>query len=251
MNEDQIRAMNPFPLLRDSAFHRCFCINYAGSQGTAFLLGNDNCTVLATAAHCVRNAASGDKIYIAQDDGWRHLTIRSILFDQRGYDLALFSVEDFVLHSNLPTEEKPMMLLGFPLIFLGYPHGLSGNYPGQGGRPTPVTRTAFFSGVVEVEGIQLHFLDGISNPGFSGGPVYSLDQKGNATVCGIVNGYRYERPQLGKLYKKVGATEEIHPDYYVKLNSALTYATGITKIYELLNKATDGLDVIDRPIAEI
>ena len=74
--------------------------------------------------------------------------------------------------------------------FLGYPHGLGIH---QGGKVIyPFMKRATVGGSVSYgNGVLQWMLDGINNPGFSGGPVaYYNDQKVPA-IIGIVQGYRF------------------------------------------------------------
>lgn len=224
----------PFPRLVSRDIQLCFNICYEKSSATAFLLGNGNRTVLVTAAHCISNAKEGDNMLIRGATGWQPHRINKIKFSEEGFDVCIFAVENFLISENLEQPKNPALFLGHPVIYVGFPHGLVGNYPNQNGIPTGLAKTGFYSGMVEINGLILGLLDGVTNPGFSGGPIYGQTPEGEATVFAVMNGYRYEKPLNGQLFKDEGNGEEAVRGHYVKLNSGFIYTTSIRHVLDLM-----------------
>lgn len=77
------------------------------------------------------------------------------------------------------------------VYFLGYPYGLGLQ---AGGVMLPFVKKAIISASMETaDGVQVWLLDGINNPGFSGGPV--VFKRGNTIdwcVGCVVSGYQFE-----------------------------------------------------------
>lgn len=233
-----------FPRLSSFDVQRCLNICYANTIGTAFLLGNGGKTVLATAAHCVKNAREGDNLLIRGNTEWQPHRIRRITFSREGYDVCILAIDNILLSGNLEKPKKPALLLGHPVVFVGFPHGLAGNYPSQNGAPTGLAKTGFYSGMIEIDGLTLGLLDGITNPGFSGGPIYGQSLDGEATVFSIMNGYRYESSLNGQLFRNDGSGEQIIPGHYVKMNSGFIYITSIEHALNLMDDFDGHIDVV-------
>jgi len=164
------------------------------------------------------------------------MPITSIFFHPDGYDVCCFSKE------NLPPEKVPTPYkssktdFGGELKFLGFPHGLHNTYQANG-YSTPLVRTAFFSGVISLKGKQILLLDGFNNPGYSGGPVYSFDERGHPSLLGIISGYRYESRVQSGIFKTDEDGNEIEVrDFYTKPNSGMIYATGLATIMAVVTQ---------------
>lgn len=101
----------------------------------------------------------------------------------------------------------------------------------------------FSLGLPTLNNVEILTLDAIVNPGFSGGPVFAITDTGEVTVCGVVSGYKYEKPQFGQLFQNTMGKEECVPDHYVKLNSALTNATPLAALNSLFSGSSFGIPV--------
>lgn len=218
----------------------CFQLRYGNSYGTSFIWGpNKDQTVFVTAAHVVRGLHVGDNIQIATDNGWASIGVTGVWFHPDGHDVACISTANFKVETQqFDFRYNNAMLPGGQVKFLGFPHGLKGQYPGAG-FPTPLVRTAFWSGVVEIEGKQIAIYDGFNNPGYSGGPIYAVDSQGQTSLAGVISGFRYEKLDLGQLYRKEPDSHEQEViGHYVKPNSGMIYAVGSGDLSKLLKTVT-------------
>ena len=86
----------------------------------------------------------------------------------------------------------------------------------------PLVRTAYFSGIVNLDGHDIMLLDGFNNPGYSGGPVFTVGLDGKPALAGVISGYRFEIESHGAIYQKnPDGQETALPDLYVKPNSGM------------------------------
>jgi hypothetical protein len=223
-------------LLSSGHISTCHNINYGDNVGTCFLHSDENGTVFITAAHVIRNIHSGDNILFKRPADWISGTVSAFQFDDEGYDIAAFTIENSKIDIEYVEGRSLAMLPGAELKFLGFPHGLENNYPSGNGFCTPLVRTAFFSGICSIAGRQLHILDGINNPGYSGGPIYWAQSDGTPTLFGVISGYRHERGEATQVFKRLPNGEEQQVlEYFLRPNSGMIYAVGVSRIVRLMS----------------
>lgn len=218
-----------------------FQITTSTGTGTCFLNSDRKGYCFLTASHLVEGVHSGDTVYLGHQDGLVPWTIRAIHHSPTGHDIAAFTVDMKVVAPKFEPLDPPGLMPGQPMKFLGYPHGLQTNFPNPNGYLSPLVRTAFFSGIIEVEGKSILVLDGFNNPGYSGGPVFTTNDQGFPQLFGVISGFRFEKPELGSVYRKSGNKIEKHEDFFVNLNSGMIYAVGIGEIQDLLDSMDDRL----------
>ena len=219
---------------------RCLNICYALSTGTTFLYSDEKGVVFITAAHVICAVQPGDNIMFRRPGEWLPAQVRSIALDDEGYDVGAFTLDGWQF-AIVEQEKRPLgMFPGAEVKFLGFPHGLENSYPSDNGFCTPLVRTAFFSGVTSIAGQDLMILDGINNPGYSGGPIFSAQPDGSPTLVGIISGYRHERGEATQLFKRLpeGGDEPV-PGYFLKPNSGMIYAVQKPRIIRLLERFSD------------
>jgi len=111
-------------------------------------------------------------------------------------DIAILTVDEDLSNRLLARMTIGGVLLSGDAYFLGFPYGkfmedtayLNNNYP------TPYIRKGIFSTLpFTKDGVEMFYIDGMNNPGFSGGPCVFIAAEDRATfipsVCGIVKGY--------------------------------------------------------------
>lgn len=214
-----------------------FRIVFNNASGTAFLRHGEDGSYFVTAAHNLTNAQVGDTILFQRDSDWHGATISCLLFDEEGYDVCVFSASNVIVGKHEAPSRPPRgVCLGEPLKFLGFPHGLTNTFAGNG-YPPPLVRNAFFSGTVQIGPHNVLILDGFNNPGYSGGPVYEFDAKGMPRLFGVISGYRPENPSHGGIYR-IGdkGFEERLPDLYTKPNSGMIIAISMFFVDRLANE---------------
>ncbi len=239
------------PALRDNHVGRCFHLRYVNSFATAFLHSCDDKVAFVTAAHAIAGASVGDNLHLRLKNGWASLEITELETDQR-QDIAAFSLKGFITTGSW-KEPKIALLLAQPVVYLGFPHSMSGDYPGQAEWVTPLAKVAHFSGNVQIREASLMVLDGLNNPGFSGGPIfhqpYGVDSP-TVGLVGMVHGFKFEQEQQGQVYRSTGVdgrASEPERGLFVRLNSGMILASSRVHIDRLLSKLEAGLVIQAEP----
>lgn len=234
------------PILESGHINRCFHMRYSKSYSTCFLHSNNDKAAFVTTAHSLSGVEAGDRIMIRSNSEWIPFEISEIVIDKL-QDIAVFTLNMFKI-SALWHEPQTEMFLAQPVVYLGFPHSLSGDYPGQMDMATPLAKTANFSGNINIGGANLMVLDGVNNPGFSGGPIFhnqAISDDPKIGIVGIVHGYRYEQEEQGRVYRKSGTDgkDTVPTEYFVRLNSGMILASPRRYIDDLFEKLPQGLVV--------
>jgi hypothetical protein len=207
----------------------------SSGTGTCFVYGSKKGYFFVSAAHLLANCKVGEKVGVFYKKEILYFSIRKIFCDVDGYDIVAF-VTNQPIGGAFDPPKKYGLFPGQPVKFLGFPHGLEGDYPNEYGFHTPLVRSAHWSGNVIIEGRRTMILDGFNNPGYSGGPVYCCGDDGEPVLIGVVSGYRYERLSHSKVYKlDEDGNETDVLDHYVKFNSGMIYATGSDACHKLFS----------------
>jgi hypothetical protein len=215
---------------------KCFNIRTQNGSGTAFIYSNEHGDVFLTAAHLMRGVMIGDYIYFCQIAGEIKLSVKELLIDPDGYDVAAFLCESAIAVPEHRDSVHSGIYLGQEMKFIGFPHGLKNDFPTESGFPVPLVRTAFFAGKIKIDGRELFLLDGFNNPGYSGSPVY-CGRNSDAFLVGIVSGYKNEAGDASKIFMKDNhGNERQVTDYYLKSNSGLIYVVTLKTIRNLTSK---------------
>lgn len=225
---------------------KSFRVRTARGFGTAFLYRNTKGTAFLSAGHNLDGCQIGEKIFIQHQAGWREKTITDIK-TAPNMDACAFCIDQFFIDSDLKTPAQLSVTLGDELRFLGFPHDLENTHPGVG-FTTPLMRGAIFSGVINVPGGTLSILDGFNNPGYSGAPIYAAAGPRMATLFGLVSGYKFERPDHGRIMRQLpGGTEEPVPDLYARTNSGMIQAVQRGVLDVLIDSLDEYLPVMPSP----
>jgi hypothetical protein len=139
----------------------------------------------------VIDAFAPEELVVVREDGPVDVELRVLPQMKPATDVAVFALSTAItpeldLH---PTSEGAVF--SQDAYFLGFPYGLGLE---SANLTYPFVKKAIFSGQkTEPDGAHVWFLDGINNPGFSGGPVV-FKQGGSDSwhVAAVVSGYRAE-----------------------------------------------------------
>ncbi|WP_312490156.1 trypsin-like peptidase domain-containing protein [Sphingomonas sp.] len=233
-------------MILSSASHlfSCFCIKGEGGIGTAFVYHKNGLTLFVTAQHVLGHAVAGGFIYVKKPSGWAKFELNGVTSHPAGQDAATFGLVDFditISHKFSYPGESPLAL-GQEIKFIGFPHGLENTASSPSGFSTPLVRTAFFSGVIidPSTGKKLLILDGLNNPGYSGGPVWAPGPtQDEPTLLGLISGYRIEDRGKSLVYELSEAGERPTDNLFVKLNSGIIHAIDYADLMVLLDLSED------------
>jgi len=211
-------------MLGTREMNNCFRLKSSGGIGTTFLYGDERGCVFFTAAHVVKGVKAGERIFLKRPDDWEPFTVRDVVQDDEGHDIAAFTVDDIAVPNAKFPRGEIGLLPGDELKFLGFPHGLESGYPSEVGFATPLVRTVNFSGSILINDVPIVVFDGFNNPGYSGGPVYWISPSGDPLLLSIIAGYRREIGESSHVYRKDSdGVEHPHPELFVRPNSGMIY----------------------------
>ncbi|TYC67331.1 trypsin-like peptidase domain-containing protein [Stappia sp. BW2] len=238
------------PVVSSFEMDRVVQLRYANARGTMFWVDNGLVGRWATAKHAVENMQNGDQIAFLGKNGEELREVSHVWFSTE-YDLALFSIDGLDL--GLGETLIARGVISAPIIFLGFPHGLHNRALRE--HPNPLVKGGLLAGFVEdSNGVKILALDGMNNPGFSGGPVFAnfgrysqpTSVEGNRKtfrspdelrpgIIGMINSYRYELEQHGAVYSRSSGVEQ-PTNYFVKMNSGIAHGTPIDAIIKQLDR---------------
>jgi Trypsin-like peptidase domain len=181
-----------------NALTRVFRIRTGGEDedgATCFTIEVDERQYIVTADHVVPNVVAGGAIEVFRERGWERLVVTSIThMPVSTFDIAILAL-DRPISRTLPLEPTGDGLsYGQDVFFPGYPHGMSMIIPELHATPMPFVKHAILSAWERDSGNKLRMLlDGVNNPGFSGGPVVFKPMRDGSDfrVAGVVSFFRF------------------------------------------------------------
>jgi hypothetical protein len=180
--------MNTFNIQGDSLSGTCFSVD---EKGTFYFF---------TAKHLFKNNhALGDNLTILMNYKNNIVQKNVRIFPHPTVDLVLVQFLDPLIEypplNMLPGES---IRLGEDLRILGFPLNNIGTISASIDFYVPIVKRSMVSGVLTIDGTQYLALEGISNHGFSGGPVIAQDSVGTQFVCGLIVGYLPEESKVSQ-----------------------------------------------------
>jgi hypothetical protein len=216
--------------------NRVFLIKYQESLGTCFALDIDNKQYIITAKHVIAGITDGETVYFAKDGGWDSFQIHLIGHHENS-DVSVFSLNIEIASEKLVMPANDSFSYGQDIRFLGYPYGMYDYKHGlavRGGFPIPLIKAGIVSSFDSAN--QNLYIDGINNPGFSGGPVIFEDSKTHDFyVGGIISGYRCQKDKV-----MLGKNET---DLLAFSNSGIIIATSIRDALSIIEANPTGYEL--------
>ena len=215
-------------------FRRTFHLKYGKGTGTCFTIDVDKCRYIVTAKHLVEEIGNDDYIEIQQNNRWTRTKVKVVGYGNSPEDLAVLAPQSIfgdsrsfrVATTVAHTEE---------VYFLGYPYQFSFKADDSNdGFNAPYVKRAMVSAADSGSG-EL-YLDGINNPGFSGGPVVRRWDKVEQIVVGIISAYHPEESRVSDIYGKRGP-------YKYKVNSGIIYAISLRELHGIIADNPIGIEI--------
>ena len=219
---------------------RVFSLRVGEMQATGFTIEVDRRQYLITARHLLPSPPSKGVVEIFRDSKWEKLDFRLVQVEPATVDIAALAL----------TEQLPSLLpvvLGFKnvalsqaVFFVGFPFGLSidGRVFNKG-FPIPLVKHGIISSIDTRRGDPF-LVDGVNNPGFSGGPVVCVEGAFTPEIIG---------PKIIGVVSAYTATQEpvyqgkTKTDLTVKANTGLLVAFPIDYAIEAIKKNPIGFQV--------
>ncbi|MGV0051621.1 S1 family peptidase [Mycobacterium colombiense] len=173
---------------------RTFKITAGNQSATCFVISRHDRHWMITAKHFIDGAlpACGGAMTLHrhQGDVNEQVQPQRVPLTQAGADIAVFSlgVTSLVDESMTLIPSAHGLVLSQQVFFLGYP--LPDRVPVVG--TLPFVKSGILSQHAMINDVHVWWVDGMNNPGFSGGPVVFNEGGGIGTiwhVLGIVSGY--------------------------------------------------------------
>lgn len=159
--------------------------------GTAFAYDRDGRQYIVTAKHLVAEFGPKTPLHALHDKSWKALPAKLVGHGAEGCDVSVFAAEEFAVRveGELFSNDRNI-IYGQEVHFLGFPLGMFGDIGELLGHfPLPYVKRAILSSMT-MDGSGVMVLDGINNPGFSGGPIIGkVGAVGALAILGVVSGY--------------------------------------------------------------
>ncbi len=212
---------------------RTFRIHFRNHNGTAFTIEKDDIQYIITAKHIFDSVKHGDIICVGVliEKKYCPITVEIKFSRNESVDCAVLLTKPYHEISERYSNENTIegLSIGQDVYFLGFPYNYDNLLLGfpDSTTPVPFVKKACLSGLSQDIG-QL-FLDGINNPGFSGGPVCFKDSKTEKyKIAGLINSYRFFK-------NPVYAADESATDFYVQENTGIIYACSIMEALSIID----------------
>jgi len=219
-----------------NVLHRVFLIKYKRNTGTAFTVDVDNRQYLVTAKHVVPGIGERDKISIFHEKQWKPLAVKSIHVEPPEVDIIVL-IPPMQLSPSLQMEPTiGNLVIAQQVYFLGFPYKM---YTDAGdlmyGFPLPFVKGGILSAldVRKDKGYSIVYVDGLNNPGFSGGPVVFRDLKTKQMkVAGVISSY--------KNHPDIVVNRNLNTGLTALSNSGILIAYGISPAVEAIKARPEG-----------
>lgn len=206
-------------MISTEVFHRVFCIRAGENVGSCFTMDVGGKQYVCTAKH-VLDDWNGKSVELFHKGSWKCLQVNLVGYGSRNTDIAVLAPSVRLTPPNLVLRATTDgIIYGGDAYFLGFPGVVWENVEETAKMeinrffPLPFVKRATVSTLFRVEDKLALFLDGHSNPGFSGGPVVceesvrGLDRWRVVAViagCKIEQALTTENLETGKIFVHTG-----------------------------------------------
>ena len=226
-------------MVKAEAICRVFRIKCDECQctGSAFTIEYNGEQFLVTAKHLFsRNKYKPtQKIALLLDNGYQEKDVEVYYHDIEAVDIAVLRLKQ--REDISPRYENPFssesLAYSQDMYFLGFPYDYDQRVAPLPDRkiPMPFVKKGCLSGFgVDADGIGWLYIDGINNPGFSGGPACAnIQGKSVMGICGVVCSYRFDKSVL--FDDKDNATP-----YHIRSNTGIVNVCDIKHVFEIFDQ---------------
>lgn len=214
---------------------RVFHLKYGGGTGTCFIIEHDEKQYFVTAKHVLKDLREEDSVYLYYKNSWCQFNTKLVGHHETA-DISVFVIENYIMAYPMEPSSSGIVY-GQDTYFLGFPYQLQDeeNSPINREFPFPLVKKATLSLMSSKDqDAPYYMLDGINNPGFSGGPVvFKNGNEKNFKVAAVISGYRYRNEPTFKEDKELSIT--------VRVNTGIIIAYEIRNAIELIEDNPIGL----------
>lgn len=216
--------------------YRTLHIKFNNATGTCFVFDYDKKQYYVTARHVIEGIKDGQEIELNYKKNWNKHKIKLVGHSSHS-DISVFALPTGIVQGESLAASSNDILYSQEIFFLGYPYGLQSDIEHLNDDfPIPFVKKGILSNFLLETPKKILLLDGLNNPGFSGGPIVYIDMKTNKfQICGIVSGYRYEIQNATKNYQDL--------DIQIKTNTGIIIGYSIEAAIELIKANPIGVSV--------
>lgn len=177
---------------------RVLQIRYGTEMGASFTIEVNSRQYLVTAAHLVKELKDEGTINIFRNHKWQPIKAKRIQVVPEQVDIAILALPLQITPTHPVEIWDANMYISQDVYFLGFPFGLSTDaFDLNRGFPIPFVKKGVFSAFDFRPEFTVIFIDGHNNPGFSGGPIVSVDPGSRKLrIVGVVSGYRFQEDRI-------------------------------------------------------
>lgn len=190
---------------------------------TLFVIENNHHEFLITAGHCFKRKDYKDtsvKFWLNVNFTWTQFEGKLFRSNDTLIDIAIIKLKENIQRMT-PVPLSPAHFMGDECRFFGFPY--NGFFSRSDKGYLPFMKKA----IVSTVGDKIVYLDGMNNPGFSGGPVVMWDAYDNRLkILGVISSYH---PQVDST---VGPNNSI---IHYKENSGIIYCYPIKDVQNMLD----------------
>jgi hypothetical protein len=201
-------------MITSEVIQQVFLLRTKLASGTGFTVKVDGKQYLITARHVLEELGSSaipaqPIVEINRGGTWHSFTATLVFSSNAPWDIAVLALPVGI---GLSFPEVDLgtkgLIYGQETYFLGFPFGWRGEFGAvNNDYPVPYVKRAIVS-MLSGQSSPMVVLDGVNNPGFSGGPVAFKNQAGKWQIAAVVSGFNTTREPVfkGKSDESAGLT---------------------------------------------
>ncbi|MDR1367519.1 MAG: serine protease [Candidatus Accumulibacter sp.] len=227
-------------LALNKVFQRTFRMQFDGQTATCFTVDMYRKQYIVTARHVLPDFGTSAVIEVQHEGEWKHLDCKVLARGPGDVDICVLAPPHAISSSVEINPTTRGIVLGQDVYFLGFPYGLQSEVGElNDGFPFPLVKKACVS-MLSLKGRDARYflLDGVNNPGFSGGPVV-FSPSGNseaACIAAVIAGYRFV---WDKVY-----LDDRETNLTVPSNTGIIMAYSIEHALEMIRANPGGAPII-------
>ncbi len=222
---------------------RVYEIRFNGELGTAFVMDYGDRQYFVTARHIMETSPERATVELKGPGttDWKSYTVTVLLGKNKCVDVAVLIPSDKKLTNAEAIPYPYNFAFGQEVYFLGFPYGLYTSFGQNEGLGVALIKHGYVSARVSCAAVHpggdrdesLILLDGINNPGFSGGPVVAPDMFSPLIniraqkLIGVISGFQSEGIPVTVNGQNV-------PNSSVATNTGIIIVTDIQKAVDLI-----------------
>ena len=217
-----------------SRVHRIRAFGKTPKLCSAFAIDVREEQFLITAAHCFEDAAKEGRIEVLDGEKRDSLVATLIRPKSAKADIVALRLLKPLSHAGPLDSSSDGITLSQQVYYLGFPFGKLASRA-QGWSEIPFVKAGILSAMdVRDADCTVLYIDGMNNPGLSGGPVVFRKDGGPLQVAGVISARENEAFPVVKAKDLDDLTAAAYENLWVRGNSGIVVAHGINAIVDAI-----------------